>query len=360
MIISRTPYRISFFGGGTDYPDWYRVHGGQVLSSSIDKYCYITLRYLPPFFQHNIRVVYSKIESVSHIDEIQHPAVREVLRHLRFDRGLEIHHDGDLPARSGMGSSSTFVIGLLNALNALKGTMRSKLQLAEEGIRIEQELLAETVGSQDQVAAAFGGLNHIVFHRNGHIEVRPVPLSLTRHQELSDHLMLFYTGIMRTASEVAKSYAEDLSQKESLLRRMHDMVNEGVAILQGDGDISRFGELLDATWQAKRNPSGRVSNGVVDAFLSRAKANGAIGGKLLGAGGGGFLLLFVPPCNQKRVREALGELLHVPFNLALEGSQIIFYDPVVDDFRHIEDERCSRTIRRQRELDNLNTGGEAS
>lgn len=357
MIISRTPYRISFFGGGTDYPGWYKVHGGQVLSTTIDKYCYITLRYLPPFFNHNIRIVYSMIESVSNINDIRHPAVREVLRYMNFDRGLEIHHDGDLPARSGMGSSSTFTVGLLNALYALKGVMRSKRQLAEESIYIEQEMIMETVGSQDQTAAACGGLNHIVFHSSGDIEVRPVTLTRDRRQELSDHLMLFYTGIMRTASDVAKSYVEDICQKETLLYRMSAMVDEGVDILQSTQCICRFGELLDAAWQAKRRLSCKVSNDVVDNLMARAKDNGAIGGKITGAGGGGFMLLFVPPSAQKRVRNALGELLHVPFHIAADGSQIIFYDPAVDDFRHIEDERSRREIQCLRELGTLKSGG---
>ncbi len=360
MIISRTPYRISFFGGGTDYPAWYRRHGGQVLSATIDKYCYITLRYLPPFFEHKIRVVYSRIESVTGIDEIKHPAVREVLRHMRFDRGLEIHHDGDLPARSGMGSSSTFTVGLLNALYALKGSLRSKRQLAEESIHIEQEMIGETVGSQDQAAAAFGGLNHIVFHRSGDIEVRPVILSRERRQELSDHLMLFYTGITRTASDVAQSYVAGICDKHELLCRMGAMVEQGVDILQGDRCICHFGELLDTAWAAKRCLGGKVSNPVVDGLVARAKAGGAIGGKIAGAGGGGFLLLFVPPSAQKRVREALGELLHVPFSLAADGSQIIFYDPVVDDFRDIEDERSRRDIQCLRELARLKADGESA
>jgi D-glycero-alpha-D-manno-heptose-7-phosphate kinase len=360
MIISRTPYRISFFGGGTDYPGWYKLHGGQVLSASIDKYCYITLRYLPPFFEHKTRIVYSKIESVSSIDEIQHPAVREVLRYMNFDHGLEIHHDGDLPARSGMGSSSTFIVGLLNALYALKGSMRSKRQLAEESIYIEQELLGETVGSQDQTAAAFGGLNHILFHQSGDIEIRPVTLHRDRRQELSDHLMLFYTGIMRTASDVAKSYVKDIASKETLLRNMSSMVSDGVEILQSSRCICDFGELLDAAWQAKCCLSDKVSNGVVDKIIQRAKEYGAIGGKIAGAGGGGFLLLFVPPSAQSRVRNALGELLHVPFHINSCGSQIIFYDPSVDDFRHIEDERSHRNIQCLRELSSMKFRGETS
>ena len=220
MIISRTPYRISFFGGGTDYPSWYQVHGGAVLAATIDKYCYLTCRYLPPFFEHRTRVVYSKIESCGTNDEIAHPSVREVLRHLGITRGIEIHHDGDLPARSGMGSSSAFTVGLLHAAYALQGQMPSKRQLAAEAIYVEQEVLKETVGSQDQVMAAFGGLRHVQFFRGSEFSVRPITLSAPRLAELNDHLMLFYTGIVRTASDLAKSYVDDIQSKRRQLRIM--------------------------------------------------------------------------------------------------------------------------------------------
>ena len=213
MIICRTPFRISFFGGGTDYPGWYRSHGGAVLATTIDKYCYLTCRYLPPFFEHRLRVVYRKIETCMSVEEISHPSVRETLRFLEIDRGVELHHDGDLPARSGMGSSSAFTVGLLNALYALKGQMPSKRQLALESIHVEQDILKETVGSQDQVMAAYGGLRHVQFLQNGEISVRPLTLSHARIDEFNDHLMLFYTGIIRTASDVAKSYVEDIGAK---------------------------------------------------------------------------------------------------------------------------------------------------
>lgn len=353
MIISRTPYRLSFFGGGTDYPGWYAEHGGQVLSTTIDKYCYLTLRYLPPFFEHKLRVVYSKIESVTSYEEIVHPAVRETLRYLRFNDGLEIHHDGDLPARSGMGSSSSFTVGLLNALYALKGRMRSKKQLMVEAIHIEQDMIKETVGSQDQAAAAFGGLNKIVFNTSGDIDIQPVILHRGRINELSSHLMLFYTGIMRTASEVAKSYVEDIFSKVDRLSRMHKMVDEGVEILSSNKCICNFGELLHEAWQAKRGLSEKVTNSVVDDLYARAREAGAIGGKILGAGGGGFLLFFAPPSTQSQVREALSELLHVPFRFESNGSQIIFYDPRVDDFRHIKDDRNGRNLQCFRELESL-------
>ena len=340
MIISKTPFRISFFGGGTDYPDWYMKHGGQVLSTAIDKYCYLTLRYLPPFFEHRIRVVYSRSESVKRVDEIQHPAVRETLRFMNFDKGLEIHHDGDLPARSGMGSSSSFTVGLLHSLYALRGVMCNKMRLAMESIHIEQEMIGETVGSQDQTAAAFGGLNHILFHHgSGEVEVRPLTIKRARMEELNDHRMLFYTGIMRNASDVAKSYVAGIEERERQLVRLGAMVDEGVEILLGGGDIRAFGELMHEAWRVKRELGGAVSNPTVDGLMARALDGGAIGGKVTGAGGGGFILLFVPPEDQKRVRAALGGLIHVPFKFDLGGSQIIFYDPHTDDFSHIEDER---------------------
>lgn len=353
MIISRTPFRVSFFGGGTDYPGWYREHGGQVLSTAIDKYCYITLRRLPPFFEHNLRLVYSKIEMCNTLDEVRHPAIRETLRFLNFDSNLEIHHDGDLPARSGMGSSSSFTVGLLHALYALRGVMPTKNQLARESIHIEQDLIKETVGSQDQCAAAHGGFNHIVFHRDGEIEVRPLTLSASRLEELSSHLMLFYTGIMRTASDVADTYVENLGAKETLLNKMHGMVDQGIRILQGNRCICSFGELLNEAWEAKRDLSSNISNGVVDDIYCRAQENGAIGGKLIGAGGGGFLMLFVPPSAQARVREALCELLHVPFNFNRNGSQVIFYEPQSEDYRHSVRDRQKRCIQGFRELGKL-------
>lgn len=350
MIISRTPFRVSFFGGGTDYPGWYLKHGGQVLSTAIDKYCYITLRYLPPFFEHRIRAVYSKMEICQHFEELKHPAIRETLRFLKFERNLEIHHDGDLPARSGMGSSSSFTVGLLHALYALRGQMPSKEQLAREAMHIEQELIGETVGCQDQCAAAYGGFNHIIFHRDGEIEVRPLTLSRPRLHELSEHLMLFYTGIMRTASTVAQTYVENLDAKAQLLDTMRAMVDDGIKLVQGSRCICGFGDLLHEAWMAKRGLSESVSNGAVDELYERARDNGAIGGKLIGAGGGGFLLLFVPPSAQNRVRECLPELLHVPFDFCRHGSQIIFYEPSRQDFSQYERERSARSIKAFHEL----------
>jgi len=343
MIISRTPYRISFLGGGTDYPEWYCKHGGAVLATSINKYCYLTCRYLPPFFEHRIRIVYSKIENCQNVDDISHPAVREILRYLKIDRGIEIHHDGDLPARSGMGSSSSFAVGLLHALYALKGCMPSKEQLAKESIHLEQEILKETVGSQDQMSAAYGGFNHITFAPNGEISIRPVTLPPERINELNSHLMLFYTGVKRTASNIAESYVNDIEAKKDQLQVLNDIVKEGISILNGSRDINDFGKLLHEAWRVKRELSAVVSNSDVDEIYHQALSVGAIGGKLTGAGGGGFLLLFVPPEKQKETRERLKRLIYVPFKFEFSGSQIIFFDPQ-EDYTELDRERANCRI----------------
>ena len=327
MMISRTPFRISFFGGGTDYPAWYRAHGGSVLATSIDKYCWIFCRYLPPFFEHRLRIVYSNIELCQTFAEVQHPAVRETLRFLNLQHGVEIHHNGDLPARSGMGSSSSFTVGLLHALYALQGAAPNFRQLAEESIHIEQEMILETVGSQDQFCVAFGGLNRIDFHTDGTVDLLPLILSEERKAELNRHLMLFYTGIRRTASDVAGSYVDSLNRKQELLGQMQAMVERGISILTDGEDIGRFGQLLHEAWMAKRELSRVVSNADIDGLYQSARAHGAVGGKLVGAGGGGFLLLFVPPEDQGRVKDHLRHLIHVPFSFENEGSRIIFQEP---------------------------------
>ena len=301
-----------------------------MLATTIDKYCYLTCRYLPPFFEHKIRIVYSKIENCHSVEEIAHPAVREILRYCAVDRGVEIHHDGDLPARSGMGTSSSFTVGLLHALYALKGQMPTKTQLAKESIVIEQEILKETVGSQDQVLAAHGGFNHILFDPNGEITVRPVTLSANRLNELNRHLMLFYTGIRRTASDVAGSYVNGLDDKDRQFRIIGELTNEGVAALCGKSRITLFGELLHNAWQAKRDLSAQVSNADVEEIYKEALSAGAIGGKLLGAGGGGFILFFVPPSKQAGLKRRLNKLIYVPFKFESSGSQIIFFDPEQD------------------------------
>lgn len=350
MIISRTPFRISFFGGGTDYPAWYLKHGGSVLATTIDKYCYLNCRYLPPFFEHRFRVVYSKMENTLTIDDINHPSVRECLRYLAIDRGMEIHHDADLPARSGMGSSSAFTVGLLHALYALKGHMPSRRQLASEAIHIEQNILKETVGSQDQILAAYGGLNHVTFLPNGEFAVKNITLPPERLHSLNEHLMLFYTGIKRTASNIADTFLHDLDSRRRQLRIMKDLVEESMTILNSGQDINAFGELLHEAWLTKRSLSTAVSNSDVDTMYEQARNAGAIGGKLTGAGGGGFLLLFVPPEKQTEVRQSLKHFIHVPFNFEYSGSQIIFYDPE-RDYSVAETDRASGSIQTFRELE---------
>jgi D-glycero-alpha-D-manno-heptose-7-phosphate kinase len=349
MIISRTPFRISFFGGGTDYPEWYKKHGGAVLGTTIDKYCYINCRYLPPFFEHRYCIVYSKVEHCQSVDEIAHPSVRETLRYLGIERGVEIHHDADIPARSGIGSSSAFTVGLLNACYALKGQMVSKHRLAMESVHLEQDVLKETVGSQDQVLAAYGGLNRILFHQSGEITVTPITVGADRIKELGDHLMLFYTGIRRTASTIAESFVSGIDERRRQLRVIGDLVDESMSIVSGNRNIDEFGELLHEAWLTKRTLSARISNSAIDALYDTARAAGAIGGKLVGAGGGGFLLLFVDPSKQRDVREKLNGLIQIPFKFDFTGSQIIFCDRE-EDYEAEERSRANRKIQPFREL----------
>ncbi len=328
MIITRTPFRISFFGGGTDYPAWYRNNGGAVLATTIDKYCYVSCRYLPPFFEHKHRIVYSKIENVQSVDEIVHPAVRAILADMGPDRGLEIHHDGDLPARSGLGSSSSFTVGLVHTLMALQGKYASKDFLAAQAIRLEQDVMKEHVGSQDQVSAAYGGFNIIEFTRDDHFIVSPMILPRGRTEELQSHLMLFFTGLSRFASDVAKSKIDNFGKKEKELTRMGEMVTEAIMILQGQqSSVLEFGQLLAEAWEYKRSLSDKVSTPEIDEIYTAGRRAGAIGGKLLGAGGGGFLLLFAKPEDQPAVRAALKNLVHVPFRFENAGSRVVLYQP---------------------------------
>jgi len=328
MIITRTPFRISFFGGGTDYPGWFREYGGAVLATTINKYCYITCRPLPQFFEHKHRIVYSHIENVKHNDEIQHPAVRALLNWSKVTDGLEIHHDGDLPARSGLGSSSSFTVGLLHALQGLNGQMSYKEGLARDAIHVEQNIIGENVGSQDQVSAAFGGFNRIEFHRNDSFDVSPIILLGQRQKELRDHLMLCFTGFSRIASEVAKSKIDNLKSREKELKLMRAMVDEALSILQNTNEsIDSFGKLLDVSWQYKRSLSDRVSTPEIDSIYQAAMDAGAIGGKILGAGGGGFLLIFAKPERHAAIRDRLNKLIHVPFDFEDSGSRVVLYQP---------------------------------
>ncbi len=329
MIISKTPFRISFFGGGTDYPEWYLKEEGAVLSTTIDKYCYISCRILPPFFNHKYRIVWSQVENVSTLSEIIHPVVREGLRFLGMDNGigLEIQYQGDLPARAGMGSSSAFSVGLIQALTALQGKIIDKYSLALKAIELEQSILKENVGSQDQIATSHGGINVVRFFPNEKIRIEPVALSVDRIVELESYLMLIYTGTSRFASEVAGDVIANFSEKQAPLRQMRDMVDEALSILNSNTDIVHFGEILHRSWMLKRSISDSISNTTIDNIYETARAHGAIGGKLLGAGASGFMLFVVPPNKQQNVNNALSDYIHVPFKFEDEGCRTIYYTP---------------------------------
>jgi D-glycero-alpha-D-manno-heptose-7-phosphate kinase len=326
MIIARVPFRISFFGGGTDYPTWYRAHGGQVLSTTIDKHCYVSLRRLPPFFDHTIRLAYSQVEHCKGLDEIRHPAFREIFRRHGITGNVEAHYDADLPARSGMGSSSAFAVALLHAVHAWRGKMVSGRALAEEAIHIEREVLGETVGSQDQVAVAHGGFNHIRFLTDDTFAVKPLMIGPDLMRELNKSLLLYFTGTVRFASEVAKTYTETLGDKERQMRALGALVPDALGALERS-DLETFGRLLHEGWMLKRGLGSTISTGTIDDIYEAARSAGALGGKLLGAGGGGFVLIFAPPERQPAVRERLSKLLEVPFSFEPEGSSIIHYDP---------------------------------
>ena len=323
MVITRTPFRISFFGGGTDYPAWYRQHGGAVLATTIDKYCYITCRKLPPFFDHKHRIVYSRIESVRNISDIKHPSVRATFDWAEIEEGLEIHHDGDLPARSGLGSSSAFTVGLVNALGGLMEKPGNAHTLAKNAIHIEQNLIGENVGSQDQISAAYGGFNRINFHQDDTFDVIPMNLAQERKKELKDHLMLCFTGLSRIADEIAGSQLANFKQRESELLRIRSIVDEGESILSSQESIESFGRLLDESWQHKQSLSNMVSTPHIDQLYRAAREAGAIGGKILGAGGGGFLLLFAKPEHHEKIKVKLNKLVHVDFNYDDSGSQVV-------------------------------------
>jgi D-glycero-alpha-D-manno-heptose-7-phosphate kinase len=328
MIVSRTPFRISLFGGGTDYPAWFREHGGAVIGTAIDKYCYISVRHLPPFFEHHTRIAYSKVELVNDVSEIEHPAVRGVLTDRGITDGLEIHHDADLPARSGLGSSSAFTVGLLNALSALNNKMSSSRELAREAIRIEQEVLKEHVGCQDQVWAAYGGFNRIDFFQDGTFSVAPIIITPERRDELMRSTMLFFTGFSRIASDIAQEQISNIDNCASELRAMRSMVDRAVDILSDrKSPMRELGELLDEAWRLKRRLSNRVSNPQIDEIYEAGRAAGAIGGKLLGAGGGGFMVFMVDPEKREQVRERLAKLIHVSVGFDNDGSKIVLYQP---------------------------------
>jgi len=327
MIISRVPLRISFLGGGTDYPEYFREFGGATLVTTIDRYCHVTVHPLGQFQTDNFRIHYSKVESVKSLDEIQHPSARECLRHLKIDGGVEVHYVNDLPARTGLASSSAATVALLIALNAFRGKIVSRQQIAQDAIFVEQELIKERVGCQDQFACTFGGLSHLEFLREGPARVNPVPLSKERLGELESHLLLLYTGVQRTADEVLdeqikRTKSGDITEH---LGKLKELVARGIEVLASGRDIREFGELLHEGWELKRLLSSKISNPTLDAQYARARTAGAIGGKLLGAGGGGFLLLLVPPTAREDVKRQMPELLETKFNLEGEGSTLMFY-----------------------------------
>lgn len=330
MIITQTPFRVSLLGGGTDYPAWYREHGGAVLGFTINKYCNIFIRRLPPFFEHKHRIVHSQIELVQTIDDVKHPAVRAVLSEmdLPLNSGLEIQHMGDLPARSGLGSSSSFTVGLINAINALNGRRVTNQFLALEAIRIEQDVIKEAVGSQDQIWAAYGGLGKIEFDPNG--EFRHERLIMPRERELALNacLMLFFTGISRFATEVASEKIKNLDKKSADLHSMAQMVNEGASILQDHRrSLDEIGRLLHESWALKRGLATSVSNSHIDEIYNAGREAGAVGGKLLGAGGGGFMLFYARPEVQPIIRRKLKHLVHVDFTFSTSGSNVVLYQP---------------------------------
>ncbi len=342
MIITSTPLRISFFGGGTDYPVWYRQYGGSVLSTTIDKSCFITCRWLPPFFEYHSRISYTKVENVGQNNIIQHPSVCACLQFLGIDDGIEIHHIADLPARSGLGTSSAFTVGLLLGLYALKNQMRDKHALASEAIHVEQELLREAVGAQDQVSAAYGGFNRINFDTDGSIEVRRMLASPNRLAELEQHLALYFTGFSRFASEIAQEQLKMTPHKKQELDTMLQFVDEAEAIIASpDRPLNEFGRLLNESWKIKRTLTHKISNASIDEIYDAGLSAGALGGKLLGAGGGGFMLFFVPPERREALRTRLQKLLCIPFAFSNRGSHVVVYEPEEQYDKSLASERNS-------------------
>ena len=327
MIITKTPFRMSFFGGGTDMEDYFRDNGGAVLSTTFDKYCYVNVRHLPRFFDYSTELSYSKIERVTNVDDIQHPAIRNAMKMLNMYE-IRLTYEADLPARSGLGTSSSFAVGMLNAFYALKGKYADKKKLADEAIYLERELCQEAGGWQDQIAASYGGFNRINFGPNGY-EVLPVIISPERKKRLNDNLMMFFTGFTRFSSEVQK--ANNISgteNKRAKLKKMYELVDEAEAVLTDkERDLDDFGRLLDITWRLKKGTGSSISTNSIDELYEKGIAAGALGGKLLGAGGGGFLVFYVQPEKQKAIREAMKELMYIPFKFEDGGTRVIHYTP---------------------------------
>lgn len=325
MIITQTPFRMSFFGGGTDFPDFYREHDGAVISTTFDKYCYVNVRHLPRFFDYSTELSYARTERVKRVEDIEHPAIREAMKHLDMHE-IRLTYEADLPARSGLGTSSSFAVGMLNAFYALKGKYADKRKLADDAIFLERVLCNESGGVQDQIAASFGGMNRINFNAEGYT-VNPVIISPERKKLLNRNLMLFFTGFSRFSSDIQVAAEKNLKNKQSQLLEMLSLVDDAEKVLTSKTDLEEFGRLLDYTWRLKRGITDKVSTDSIDAVYSRALQAGAIGGKLLGAGGGGFLLFYVDPDKQESVRKALENLLYVPFEFENGGTRVIHYTP---------------------------------
>lgn len=326
MIITKTPFRMSFFGGGTDLEDFFKKYGGAVLSTTFDKYCYVTVRHLPRFFDYSTELSYSKIERVTSIDDIQHPAIRNAMKMLDMHE-IRLTYEADLPARSGLGTSSSFAVGMLNAFYALKGKYVDKKRLADEAIYLERTLCQEAGGWQDQIAASFGGFNRINFNADGY-EILPVIISPERKKQLNNHLMMFFTGFTRLSSEVQKVNAAGRQDKTAQLREMLALVNEAERVLTDkNADLDDFGRMLDHSWKLKRQTGAAVSTSSIDDLYAKGIAAGALGGKLLGAGGGGFLVFYVRPERQDSVRWAMRDLMHIPFEFENGGTRVIHYTP---------------------------------
>ena len=326
MIISRTPFRVSFFGGGTDFPEFYREHGGATLATGIDKYCYLSVHSLGPFFKHRLRVSYARTETVRHAHEIERPLIRECLGLLDMDVGMEINHVADLPGRTGLGSSSSFTVGLLNSLHAFRGDRPDAGQLARESIVVERERVGDAGGHQDQYAAAYGGLRRFDFTAQG-VTARPIAISRERRDALSDRLLMFFTGLESSAESILQEQKKRVTHNLPALREMLAMVDEAERLLAGRDKLESFGRLLHESWMRKRSLSPGITNTAIDQAYEAALAKGAHGGKLLGAGGRGFLLVYVEPGQQTAVREALKDLQEIPFAFSDEGSRIIFQAP---------------------------------
>ena len=329
MLISRTPFRISFLGGGTDYKSYFSKYGGSVISTTIDKYSYITLKHLPAFFSYKNQLVYSKIELFDSPEELEHPAVREALKWMSVDN-VYISYHADLPARAGLGASSSFSVGLLNALQKFKGERPGKMELALEAIHLEQELCKEMGGMQDQLAVAFGGFNRINFSASGY-EIIPIDITVVRNEELQNNLMLFFTGTTHLSTEIAEDQQKNIPDRLEQLHAMKALVDEGEKVLTGSEPLYRFGELLHESWMFKRTLSKKISTSLVENIYDRALEAGAVGGKLLGAGGGGFMLFYVEKENRKQVKQALSDLLYVPFKFETEGTKMFYVEESSDE-----------------------------